>query len=38
MWLPHVIKIARKPRGIGAEAADGESGIMIEGKEREKMK
>ena len=41
-----VTKIARKPRGIGAElkaAADGESGIvlyleMIEGDEREKMK
>jgi hypothetical protein len=44
--LPHVTKIQRKPRGIGAElkaAADGQSGIMlhlemIEGKEREKVK
>ena len=44
--LPHVTKIARKPRGIGAElkaSADGESGIMlhlemIEGKERESIK
>jgi hypothetical protein len=44
--LPHVTKIARKPRGVGAElkaAADGESGIMLnlqmlEGKERENLK
>ena len=44
--LPHVTKIQRKPRGIGAElkaAADGQSGIMlhlemIEGKQRENVK
>ena len=44
--LPHVTKIARKPRRVGTEmkaCADGESGIMMnlqimEGKERESFK
>jgi hypothetical protein len=44
--LPHLTKIARKPRGVGAEMkamCDGQSGILMslelmEGKERESIK